>query len=129
MRRALTCLIAGVLNGCAAVGTDGFGDRHATERSQLMSQELAPRQRPQGANGSVAIPANSASNDGPVTSASVGSENRFYVADTVTSDELTDLYLDLFARQGHQNIWIFCDAPSATPGRAIIAAPWKDRYG
>jgi hypothetical protein len=99
MRRALCTVAVVLLSGCSTFGTGGIGDRYADERSEFVSDELALRRFPPGAIGVTAVPANSLSNDGPfATSSTVGSETGFYVADSVTSDDLTDFYVDLLAR-------------------------------
>lgn len=94
------------------------------------SKELALRRFPPGAIGVTVVPANSLSNGGPLAiSSTVGSETGFYVADSVTSDDLTDFYVDLIARTGHQNIRVGCNNPSRFDHRRLTAAAWRKRYG
>jgi hypothetical protein len=130
MRKAAYIFAVVLLAGCSAFGTGGIGDKYSKERSQFVSEEPALRNFPKGAVGVSAVPANSLSNDGPLAnSATVGSETGFYVAADVTSDDLTDFYVDLLAAAGHQNIKLGCSDQSRFGSRRLTAAAWKERYG
>ncbi len=129
MRRALCAVAVVLLSGCSTFGTGGIGDRYADERSQFVSEELALGRFPPRAIGVTAVPANSLSNDGPLAiSSTVRSETVFYVADSVTSDDLTDFYVGLLARAGHRNIKVGCSDQSRFDQRRLTAAAWRKRY-
>jgi hypothetical protein len=58
-----------------------------------------------------------------------GGEGSFDLPASISLDEVTDFYLDLLARQGHQNILVACGDEPRFADRTLLSARWSEHYG
>jgi hypothetical protein len=110
----------------------GTGDRWTRERGLLIGQEQLFRDRPPGAINYVGMATESNSSQGgvlPGKQLGTGGEATYDLPATVSIDDVTDFYLVMLAKEGHQNIVVYCEVEGQDIGRTIASARWEKHYG
>jgi hypothetical protein len=110
----------------------GAGDRWTRERELLIGQEQLFRDRPPEAINYVGMATESNASQGgvlPGKQLGTGGEATYDLPATVSIDDVTDFYLVILAKEGHQNINLYCNLGIGNVGRTLSSARWVKHYG